>query len=164
MGMLGLRAGEIVGLDADHFTPATSSAPATLQVYCKGRTWRTVPISPWLEAVIVAYRARLDASAPPALMLSPTRRHLAVRDIERLLERAVKRTHTTDPAHARAMVPQELRHTAANLMLAESWDAKVVAQLLGQASVSTTSKYLDEPPGELSVAINTHPLNPGLGQ
>jgi site-specific recombinase XerD len=35
---------------------------------------------------------------------------------------------------------------------------KVVAQLLGHASVSTTSEYLDELPGELSVAINAHPL------
>ena len=34
---------------------------------------------------------------------------------------------------------------------------KVVAQLLGHASVTTTSRYLDELPGELSVAVNGHP-------
>ena len=33
---------------------------------------------------------------------------------------------------------------AATLMLTEGWDVKVVAQLLGHASVTTTSKYLDE--------------------
>ncbi|MGX5359830.1 tyrosine-type recombinase/integrase [Kocuria sp. KH4] len=47
--------------------------------------------------------------------------------------------------------------TAATLMLAEGWDMKVVAQLLGHASVTTTSRYLDELPGELSVAVNAHP-------
>ncbi len=87
-------------------------------------------------------------------------RRLAVRDIERLLERAVQRTRTADPAHARAVVPHGLRHTAATLMLAEGWDVKVVAQLLGHATVTTTSQYLDELPGELSVAINAHPLTP----
>ena len=34
---------------------------------------------------------------------------------------------------------------------------KVVAQLLGHASVTTTSRYLDDLPGELSVAVNAHP-------
>ena len=34
---------------------------------------------------------------------------------------------------------------------------KGVAQLLGHASVTTTSRYLNELPGELSVAVNAHP-------
>jgi site-specific recombinase XerD len=160
MGVLGLRAGEIVALDIDHFSRATSTASASLQVYGKGRTWRTVPIPPWLEKLIVAYRGRLGTGAAPALLLSPTGKRLAVRDLERLLERAVKRTRAADPARARAVVPHGLRHTAATLMLAEGWDVKVVAQLLGHSTVTTTSKYLDELPGELSVAINAHPLTP----
>ena len=160
MGVLGLRAGEIVALDIDHFARATPTIPASLQVYGKGRTWRTVPLPPWLEQLIVAYRVRLGNGAPAPLLLSPTRRRLAVRDIERLLERAVKRTRAADPARARAVVPHGLRHTAATLMLAEGWDVKVVAQLLGHTTVTTTSKYLDELPGELSVAVNAHPLTP----
>lgn len=39
--------------------------------------------------------------------------------------------------------------TAATLVLTEDWDVMVAAQLLGHASVTTTSKYLDEQPGEL---------------
>ena len=160
MGVLGLRAGEIVSLDADHVTRATPTTPASLQIYGKGRTWRTVPIPPWLEQLIAAYRARLGTGAPAPLLLSPTGRRLAVRDIERLLERAVKRTRAADPAHARAVVPHGLRNTDATVMLAEGWDVKVVAQLLGHTTVTTTSKYLDELPGELSVAVNAHPLTP----
>ncbi|GGG65918.1 hypothetical protein GCM10011374_32350 [Kocuria dechangensis] len=160
MGVLGLRAGEIVAADADHFTRATPITPASVQVYGKGRTWRTVPVPPWLEDLIVAYRGRLGADAPAPLLLSPTGRRLAVRDIERLLERAVKRTRAADPDRARAVVPHGLRHTAATLMLAEGWDVKVVAQLLDHSSVNTTSQYLDELPGELSVAVNAHPLTP----
>jgi integrase/recombinase XerC len=160
MGVLGLRGGEIVALDIDHFSRATPTTPASLQVYGKGRTWRTVPIPPWLEQLITAYRARLGAGAQAPLLLSPTGKRLAVRDLERLLERAVKRTRAADPARARAVVPHGLRHTAATLMLAEGWDVKVVAQLLGHTTVTTTSKYLDELPGELSVAINAHQLTP----
>jgi len=113
-----------------------------------------------MEKLIVAYRGRLGTHAPAALLLSPTGRRLAVRDIERLLERAVKRTRAANPARARAVVPHGLRPTAATLMLAEGWDVKVVAQLLGHATVTTTSKYLDELPGELSVAVNAHSLTP----
>ena len=160
MGVLGLRAGEIVSLDVDHFSRATAGASASLQIYGKGRSWRTVPVPPWIEQLIIDYRARLGSEAPAALLLSPTGNRLAVRDIERLLERAVKRTRAADPAHARAVVPHGLRHTAATLMLAEGWDVKVVAQLLGHKSVNTTSRYLDELPGELSVAVNAHPLTP----
>jgi hypothetical protein len=50
-------------------------------------------------------------------------------------------------------VPHGLRHTAATLMLAEGWEVMIVAQLLGRQTVTTT-KYLDELPGEVSVAIN----------
>ena len=39
--------------------------------------------------------------------------------------------------------------TAATLVLTEDWDVMVAAQLLGHTSVTTTSKYLDEQPGEL---------------
>ncbi len=160
MGVLGLRAGEIVKLDIDHVSRATASAAVSLQIYGKGRTWRTVPVPPWMEAQIIAYRARLGSEAGAALLLSPTGNRLAVRDIERLLDRAVKRTRAADPAHARAVVPHGLWHTAATLMLAEGWDEKVIAQLLGHKSVNTTSRYLDELPGELSVAVNAHPLTP----
>jgi integrase/recombinase XerC len=160
MEVLGLRAGEIVAPEADHFTRATSTASGSLQVYGKGRTWRTVPLPPWLEQLITAYRTRLGTNAPAPLLLSPTGTRLAVRDLERLLARAVKRTRVADPARARAVVPHGLRHTAATLMLAEGWDVKVVARLLVRATLTTTSKYLDELPGKLSVAINA-PLHSG---
>ena len=46
--------------------------------------------------------------------------------------------------------------TAATLMLTEGWDVNVVAQPLGHSAVTTTSEYLDELPGELSVAVSPH--------
>lgn len=160
MMVVGLRAGEIVRLDADHHSPASPAGPARVVVYGKGRSTRTVPIASWIEELISSYRARLGADAPAPLLLSATGRRLAVRDVERLLDRAVKRTRAADPRHARGVVPHGLRHTAATLMLADGWDVKVVAQLLGHSSVSTTSRYLDELPGELSAAIDAHPLTP----
>ena len=49
--------------------------------------------------------------------------------------------------------------TSATLMLTEGWDVKDVDQLLGHTSVTTTSKYLDEQPGELRWR-STPPLTP----
>lgn len=160
MMVVGLRAGEIVKLDLDHFSPAALTTSARVLVYGKGRVARTVPVASWLAEIISSYRARLGSEAPTPLLVSPTGRRLAVRDIERLLDRAVKRTRLADPRHARAVVPHGLRHTAATLMLADGWDVKVVARLLGHSSVSTTSRYLDELPGELTAAIDAHPLTP----
>lgn len=160
MMVVGLRAGEIVRLDADHHSPAGPAGPARVTVYGKGRSTRVVPIAAWIDEQISSYRARLGPEAPAPLLLSATGRRLAVRDIERLLERAVQRTRTAEPRLARGVVPHGLRHTAATLMLADGWDVKVVARLLGHSSVSTTSRYLDELPGELSAAIDAHPLRP----
>lgn len=170
MMVVGLRAGEIVKLDLDHFSPGSAdidpgavgaAGSARVVVYGKGRSLRTVPVPSWVAELIASYRQRLGPGAPAPLLLSATGRRLAVRDLERLLERAVKRTRAADPRHARAVVPHGLRHTAATLMLADGWDVKVVARLLGHTSVSTTSRYLDELPGELSAAIDAHPLRPG---
>lgn len=78
---------------------------------------------------------------------------MSARDVQRLLERAEARVRTREPAHAREVTPHALRHTAATLMLAKGWDVKVVAQLLGHASISTTGTYLDAIPGELAQAV-----------
>ncbi len=54
--------------------------------------------------------------------------------------------------------PHALRHTTATLLVAHGWDVKVVAELLGHASIATTGVYLDRIEGELAAAIAAHPL------
>lgn len=105
MMVVGLRAGEIVRLDADHHSPAGPAGPARVTVYGKGRSTRVVPIAAWIDEQISSYRARLGPEAPAPLLLSATGRRLAVRDIERLLERAVQRTRAAEPRLARGVVP-----------------------------------------------------------
>lgn len=51
-----------------------------------------------------------------------------------------------------------MRHTAATLMLAKGWDVKVVAEMLGHASIATTGTYLDSIPGELARAVADSPI------
>lgn len=48
--------------------------------------------------------------------------------------------------------------TPTDIPLAEGWDVEVVAQLLGRASVSTTSEYLDELPRGAVRGRQRHPL------
>ena len=144
--MLGLQAGEVARLDIDHYTVASPAAGARLQVIGRVGSGRVVPVPPQLAQQIDAYRARLGEETPAPLLLSPTGRRLAARDIERLVERAVKRTQATDPQHARAVVPHGLRRTAATLMLNEGWDMQAVGHMLGHRSVSTTLTYLQDVP------------------
>jgi site-specific recombinase XerD len=63
----------------------------------------------------------------------------------------------------RDATPHALRHTSATLLLAAGWDVKVIAELLGHASIATTGVYLDRIDGELAAAIRAHPLTAGPG-
>ncbi len=46
--------------------------------------------------------------------------------------------------------------------MADGWDVKVVAELLGHASIATTGVYLDRIEGELAAAIRSHPLGAAI--
>lgn len=135
----------------------------------KGGKTRTIPLSDQLRELRDAY---LEARPEPSKDLTPDVRsdgtkatfrsgrgnRMSSRDIERLMERAYQRVVERDPKNAREFTPHALRHTAATLMLAKGWDVKVVAEMLGHASIATTGMYLDSIPGELARAVADSPL------
>ena len=88
---------------------------------------------------------------------------MSARDVQRMLGRARLKVLAKDPQSAREITPHALRHTAATIMLSHGWDVKIVAQMLGHSSLSTTGIYLDELPGELAQAVASHPLAAGEG-
>ena len=170
--ILGPRVSELAGANIDDMWPDTDTDGHTTwmwRILGKGNKVRTIPVSDQLIAYrddYLAVRPRpsptLDAAgaadAAKALVLTGRGTRMTPRDIERLLPRAQARVRVADPANAREVTPHALRHTAATLMLAAGWDVKLVAQMLGHASIATTGRYLDDIPGELAVAIAHHPL------
>ncbi|WP_125775912.1 tyrosine-type recombinase/integrase [Antribacter gilvus] len=140
------------------------------RIHGKGGHVRTVTLSPPLARALDDYLERLrpvlaarrphDTDAQRALLLSWRGRRIDTQAVRDLLRRAVDKM---PPAYRREATPHALRHTTATLLVADGWDVKVVAELLGHASIATTGVYLDRIEGELTAAIRSHPLSGALG-
>jgi site-specific recombinase XerD len=166
--VLGPRVSELARADVEDFTREPGNT--RWRVVGKGGATRTLALSPPLAAALEDYltqlRPRLAARRPDdpdtrrALLLSWRGRRADPQTIRGLLARAVGRM---PPEYRRPATPHALRHTTATLLVAEGWDVKVVAELLGHASIATTGVYLDRIEGELAAAIRSHPLSDALG-
>lgn len=144
------------------------------RVVGKGGKVRNIPLSEQLRDLREKY---LAVRPEPAKDLAPDIRvdgakaafrsgrgnRVSPRDIERLMDRAYQRVVEREPQQAREFTPHALRHTAATLMLAKGWDVKVVAEMLGHASIATTGMYLDAIPGELARAVADSSVLAALG-
>lgn len=127
----------------------------------KGGKVRYVPLSPWLVERRDTYLdTRPEGADARPLVVSGRGNRMSARDLERIVDRAIERTQQAAPTVMnRRATAHALRHTAATIMLSAGWDVKVVAQMLGHASIATTGKYLDDLPGELAQAVASHPLS-----
>lgn len=134
----GLRVSELSGMnlfDVD-FTKSV------IRVLGKGDRERIVPIGRKALEAIKAYRQRLqeesgisdDSNAP--LFLNKNQGRLTVRSIARILDKTAKECGLLAPVS-----PHALRHTFATHMLDAGADLRVVQELLGHKSLSTTQKY-----------------------
>ncbi|WP_166847712.1 tyrosine-type recombinase/integrase [Isoptericola sp. BMS4] len=165
--VLGPRVSELARADVADFSREPEET--RWRIVGKGGATRTVALSPPLARALEDYlthlRPRLaarrddDPDAQRALLLTWRGRRIDTQAIRALLARAVERM----PApYRRPATPHALRHTTATLLVADGWDVKVVAELLGHRSIATTGVYLDRIEGELAAAIRTHPLAAGL--
>ncbi len=165
--VVGPRVSELARADVADFVREPDET--RWRIVGKGGATRTValsrPLTDALEDYLAHLRPRLaarrtdDPDAQRALLLSWRGRRVDTQAIRGLLARAVERM----PApYRRPTTPHALRHTTATLLVAAGWDVKVVAELLGHASIATTGVYLDRIEGELAAAIRTHPLSDAL--
>lgn len=113
-----------------------------IRVLGKGSKERIVPIGKKAINAIKAYRERLqreagihpDENGP--LFLNLKKGRLTTRSIARILEKLVRECGLLTPVS-----PHTLRHTFATHMLNAGADLRVVQELLGHKSLSTTQKY-----------------------
>lgn len=130
----GLRVGELVGLNMD----AIDWEQACLRVLGKGQKERQCPIGTVAMQVLRYFYDRLAISRAPAapLFTDLSGERLTSRTIQRLLKRYLSMAGLPQD-----MTPHKLRHSFATHMLNHDADLRLVQELLGHASLSTTQIY-----------------------
>jgi len=134
----GARISEAVGLDVDD----VDSRAAGLRLAGKGGKQRVVPLGSYARRAVEAYlvRARPALAAAgrggPALFLNARGGRLSRQSAWTVLRRAAARAGVDAEVS-----PHTLRHSFATHLLDGGADVRVVQELLGHASVTTTQVY-----------------------
>jgi integrase/recombinase XerD len=134
----GARISEATGLDVDDL----DSVDGTVLLRGKGAKERLVPVGGYALDAVAAYltRGRPDLIAHgkggPALFLNSRGGRLSRQSAWAILVRAAERAGVTA-----AVSPHTLRHSFATHLLDGGADVRVVQELLGHASVTTTQVY-----------------------
>ena len=141
----GARISEIIDLDVDDVsrladTPADD--PVGLRLFGKGSKERWVPVGSYARAALRAYltRARPGLVAhgrgTPALLVNSRGGRLSRQSAWTILRTSAERAGITADVS-----PHTLRHSYATHLLEGGADVRVVQELLGHASVTTTQIY-----------------------
>jgi len=144
----GARISEAVGLDVDDLDLSgqtrSSSVPAAVRLLGKGGKQRIVPVGSYARAAVEAYlirarpvlaRAARQGPASPALFLNARGGRLTRQGAWGALRAASTRAGLAEVS------PHTLRHSFATHLLDGGADVRVVQELLGHASVTTTQVY-----------------------
>jgi integrase/recombinase XerC len=134
----GIRVSELTGLNVFD----VDFNGSVIRVLGKGGKERIVPIGQKALAAIKKYRARLqeengiseDSNGP--LFLNKSKGRLSARSVARILDKLVTTCGLLKPVS-----PHTMRHTFATHMLDAGADLRIVQELLGHKSLSTTQKY-----------------------
>ncbi len=145
----GARISEAVGLDVDDVShlaePGLDPADATLLLRGKGGKERMVPVGSYARAALAAYLVRgrsalvgvsTGSTSSAALFLNARGGRLSRQSAWAVLVKAAERAGVT-----RDVSPHTLRHSFATHLLDGGADVRVVQELLGHASVTTTQVY-----------------------
>ncbi len=138
----GIRISELAGLN----TSDIDAANHVIKVLGKGNKERLVPIGRKAMAAInrywelllaeSAFSKKIADTGNAPLFLNKNKGRLSTRSIRRILDKAIKECGLIQP-----ISPHGLRHSYATHMLEAGADLRVVQELLGHKSLSTTQKY-----------------------
>jgi integrase/recombinase XerC len=108
-----------------------------MDIFGKGRRWRTVPLAPLLGDVLRLWLEGQDWPGPAGPLVPSARdegEHVGAGWISRQLCAALHDNGIAQTTHG-------MRHSFARLLLADCNDVRAVSELLGHASIATTEKY-----------------------
>lgn len=155
----GPRISEAVGLDVDDLD--LTEGRAAVRLFGKGSKERVVPVGAYaveaLEAYLVRARPALAAAGRggSAVFLNTRGARLSRQSAWAVLRTAAERAGLPGAEH---VSPHTLRHSFATHLLAGGADVRVVQELLGHASVTTTQIYTKVTPDTLrEVYATSHP-------
>lgn len=140
----GARISETVGLDVDDISLQGDDepGPAVVRLFGKGSKERLVPLGSFgaraLDAYLVRGRPLLAAKGKgtPALFLNARGGRISRQSAWTILKAAADKANIT-----KDVSPHTLRHSFATHLLEGGADVRVVQELLGHASVTTTQVY-----------------------
>lgn len=136
----GLRAEELVLLNLE----SIDFDAEVVRVEGKGSKTRLVPIGEHARRALERYlergRPALEVANQPALLVSKSGRRLSTSDVRRRLRIWSRQAASVAPAVADAH-PHALRHSFATHLLEGGADLRVIQELLGHATISTTQVY-----------------------
>ncbi|MEI6365021.1 MAG: tyrosine-type recombinase/integrase, partial [Actinomycetes bacterium] len=136
----GARISEVVALDVDDI-----SDPSLLRLKGKGGKERVVPVGSFAQAALDAYLVRgrpglaaatVSKTTGGALFLNSRGGRLSRQSAWTILKSTAERA-----AISSAVSPHTMRHSFATHLLDGGADVRVVQELLGHASVTTTQIY-----------------------
>lgn len=134
----GLRVSEMVALDRDDVTIGERSGSIRVRKG-KGNVSRTVPLPIEARLQLRQYlQSRTDHN--PALFLSNYQKRIAVRSVQRILEKF-------------GVHPHQLRHTYCRELVSAGVDIATVAELAGHADINVTRRYAKPTEQELEQAV-----------
>lgn len=134
----GARISEVVGLDVDD----VDLESRTLLVTGKGQKQRLLPLGEFAADAVDAYLVRgrptfaTRGLGTPRLLLNSRGHPLSRQSAYGILRAAAERCQLPEPVS-----PHSLRHSFATHLLQNGADVRVVQELLGHASVTTTQIY-----------------------
>ncbi|HHF51170.1 MAG TPA: tyrosine recombinase XerC [Candidatus Aminicenantes bacterium] len=127
----GMRVGELVQLK----TKDVHFEDCLVRIMGKGGKERLVPVHDRALSLIRRY-LYIRSSEEKRLFLSLRKHPLQERDIRRILDRAL-----SSMAFAKHITPHKIRHSFATHLLEKGADLRMVQELLGHSSLSTTQVY-----------------------
>lgn len=152
----GLRVSELVNLDLDNIDFLDKS----VKFYGKGNKERSLPLH---DDVIYSIRDYLperaevklkELEAKRALFLSRKGRRINVRTVQLMVK---KYARLAGVKNYKNITPHKLRHTFASILYNRTKDIKIIQELLGHSSISTTQIYTHTDIEEKKKAIDELP-------
>lgn len=129
----GLRVSELIGLDWDK----VESSERMLRIFGKGGKERITPFGVGVRSLLEEWRIITGGKAEgPVFTSEKGAERLTVRTVHRIVLRAAARTGL------HGVSPHTLRHCFATHMLEHGAPLRIVQDLLGHETISTTQRYL----------------------
>ena len=136
----GIRISELVGMSPNDL----KLKQRTVKVLGKGKKERILPLGEKIVKVIESYlqfrtehikNKKLD-SHPSGLFLNQRGQNISARGVRKIISRYIRTNN-----FSKSISPHSLRHTFATHMLEAGADLRVIQEMLGHVSLSTTQKY-----------------------